>query len=1052
MNPNRQAREMLLADLRRYFIGPIAESDELIGEAAWDRYHVGMLAPAGMEVGAAEDDQEDTTDAGGGADAGAGDGILALANVQRQAAVGMTFHVSHGTEVVASVSYANYVPEQVGEGRFQWRRQPKTLGPFSVPTTGGGNGTKVTKLLTQDGLEVFAALRFAEGVAMVTLSVVNRRVGPKGEARREPGTPRFDFAVYQVGMRAFSPDGLPVFLARPPGIHIADDEYVVHEVLYRDVRQFAVGHGCAVDWLLPENRTDRAVEILLDWIPAAEVLKASSDVSAIPAGSQILRLDFLSSLANRSAICTDLRRIPDLYDSWIDTLEAKRASIVKGFDQRLAPRIAQAIDANIAACRRIAKRIDAGIDLLEKNEVAFKSFALGNEAMAETMRRSRPGTDPEWRPFQIAFILLSLESVADEGHEHRKVMDLIWFPTGGGKTEAYLGLVAFVLFHRRLSGSSHEFAAGTAVLTRYTLRLLTLQQFERSTRLIMACEAIRRRDPSAYGAVEFSIGLFVGNSATPGDLDTAAEILGGTQASDETATTLPLARCPWCSTALTYTNQTIVGTKLVTKCPNAHCDFHSGIPFACVDAHLYSNPPSMIIGTVDKFAMMAWEPRAREFFGLGTTRRMPPGLIIQDELHLIGDALGTVTALYETAIDYLCSEAGCGPKVIGSTATIRRAGQQVLRIYNRTVEQFPPSGVDHDDSFFYRSDASQPGRLYVGLHAQGKSPKYTLARLMGVLLQCALKISDPKVRDQYYTLVAYFNSLRELGGAIVLAQDDTRRYISSMAGVTGPRRTLGQIQELTSYLPSQDIPKVLSLMARGLMDDDDTAQPIDLVLSTNMISVGVDIDRLGLMVINGQPKTTAEYIQASSRVGRPGGSAGLVVTLYNWTRPRDRSHYERFRTYHQSFYRFVEATSVTPFSARARDRALHAVLFAMARLVVPEVSDAPSGVHQSEAVVARIRELCDVLVSRAAAVEPDEELHTRKNLEAYLSDWVNSSRNAAWKRGSTGTPYFLTPPNKPGANIDFPPTPQSMRDVDPPTPVRLLSRSELATAFGDPQT
>ncbi|MBK8686902.1 MAG: helicase [Betaproteobacteria bacterium] len=917
MNSFQQARGLLVTDLRRYFIGPIAEADELISEAAWDRYHVAMLAPAGTAVESEEDDQDDTTDAGGGTDGGAGDGILALANVQRQAAVGMTFHVNRGENVSATVSYANYVQELVSEGRFQWRRHPRTLGPFTVPTTGSADGTRIQKIVAEDGLDVFAATRLTGNAAMVTLSVVNRRVEPKREARREPGTPRFDCSVYQVEMSVVSPSGLAVF-ARPPGI-IADDEYVVHEVLYRDVRQFAVGHGCAVDWLLPADRTDRALEIHLDWIPSAEVLKASSDVAGIPAGSRMLRLDFLSNVANRAAICNDLRKISETYETWIGTLEAKRNSIVGGFDSRLAHRVTQAIDGNIAACHRIAKRIRAGIELLKARDVVFQAFALGNAAMAETMRRSRPDKEPEWRPFQIAFILVSLESIVDESHEDRRLMDLIWFPTGGGKTEAYLGLVALVLFHRRLTGATKEFSSGTAVLTRYTLRLLTLQQFERSTRLIMACEAIRRRNPDLYGDIEFSIGLFVGNSATPGDLDTAAEILGGTQSSDETATTLPISRCPWCGTGLTHANQAVVGTKLVTKCANVGCEFRNGIPFACVDTQLYANPPSMIIGTVDKFAMMAWEPRAREFFGLGAIRRKPPSLIIQDELHLIGDALGTVTALYETAIDHLCSEAGIGPKVIGSTATIRRAGQQVLRIYNRTVEQFPPSGVDHDDSFFYRSDTSQPGRLYVGLHAQGKSPKYTLARLMGVLLQSALKIDDLAVRDQYYTLVAYFNSLRELGGAIVLAQDDTRRYIASMTGVTGPRRTLGQIQELTSYLPSQDIPKVLALMARGLMDDDDTAQPIDLVLSTNMISVGVDIDRLGLMVINGQPKTTAEYIQASSRVGRPSGFAGLVVTLYNWTRPRDRSHYERFRTYHQSFYRFVEATSVTPFSARARD-------------------------------------------------------------------------------------------------------------------------------------
>lgn len=1069
MNKYELARKGLIGDLQRYLVGPLGASNEILSEPAWDRYHVGMLFPSGSPVPPEEDDQVSGVEAGP-AESGSDDGILALANVARQAAAGLTFQVMAPADVLADLEYAEYVPEwrkaeaagtpdpAEAEGhaggaspprsRLQWQRKSHSFKAIEIPGASDAktlSGSRGVVLRDDDNIQLVCNRRISGNVCTVTLSIVNRRPAPDRDKKRKPDELPVDRAIYQVRLRVYSHNSKPVFVARPPGIHISDPEFVVHELLYRNVKQFAVGHGCAVDWKLADGDVTRATEVWLEWVPSTEVRKASAVVPSL-SDMPSQDLEFLGQMGKRAEICEALDAVVSEYRKWIAGLKAMKASLVASFDTRIRQRIDSAADENISQCERVARRMEDGIGLLRTDELVFESFCLANLAMANTMRKARPGDRPRWFPFQIAFLLMSVPSTINPAHDDRHVMDLIWFPTGGGKTEAYLALVSLVLFYRRLKGNGSQECSGTAVLTRYTLRLLTVQQFERAARTIMACELLRRKDEKRFGKTTFSIGLFVGNSATPRDLKTAREIIDGRTQPDETATTLPLSKCPWCSSPLSFRNQKVTSTAVVTSCPDAGCEFHGGIPFACTDEELFQAPPSMIIGTVDKFAMMAWEPGVAEFFGSGSANRAPPSLIIQDELHLISDALGTITALYETAIDHLCTRDGRGPKVIGSTATIRRAAEQARRLYARTVQQFPPSGLDYNDSFFYGEDRSNPGRTYVGVHAQGRSPKYTLARLMGILAQGALSITDEEARDQFYTLVAYFNSLRELGGAIVLAHDDVRRYIEAMPDAGKIRRRLDVIQELTSYLPSQEIPAVLALMATGLVKRDPDSAPIDLVLSTNMISVGVDVDRLGLMIVNGQPKTTSEYIQASSRVGRPKGSAGLVVTLYNWTRPRDRSHYERFRNYHESFYRYVEATSVTPFSPRARDRALHGVLFALTRMTIPGLSGSPV---LDDSLVAEVRGLCEVLARRAEHVEPGEAEATRAHLDDLLDRWQSGAvENATWRKEKKMGPYFLVSPSKLSSQAVFDATPQSMRDVDPPSPVRLLSSGELAKAFG----
>jgi len=1085
MNEFEKARAGLVGDLRTYLVGPVEGDQELIPERASDRYHTGILWPSGTELAPEEDDLEAGEDVGG-ASTQSGEGVFALANASQQSAIGFTFQLPDGVPVDIEASWANYVAEEREDirrsdssperrkgalpepnssskveeqsvepfgkergkkKRYVWRRHPVHVAPFELIADSYLKG-RLRRIHFEDGVELAILSRLIGNTRVVTLSVINRRSRLKAGDQPRTEEPPTDQNIYQVQLSVRSQDGSAVFVARSSGHFISDPEQIVHELLFRNVRQFAVGHGCSVNWAVPQQGATNASAIHAEWIPATEVFKASSDVEEL-AGHPALSLDYLIN-SSRSNVLEGVRDFPKAYGSWIDGLERSADEEVNQFDSALRVRIEAAATTNIRKCRDICERIIEGVSLLDSDPAVFEAFILANRAMAHSMQISRPQDPPKWRPFQLAFLLLSIPSTAHESNPARRILDLIWFPTGGGKTEAYLGLVAFTLFFRRLSGETPEQGYGTAVITRYTLRLLTMQQFERASRAIMACEVIRQQDESRFGTERFSIGLFVGNSATPGTIEDAAAVIKGTS-DDDRLTTLPVTKCPWCATPLVASHHQrtdAAAARVITRCGNENCVFSkNGIPIACVDEELYRHPPSMIIGTVDKFAMMAWKPEIKALFGMGGSAK-PPTLIIQDELHLISDALGSMTGLYETAFDLLCSRDGYVPKIVGSTATIRRAEKQVHAVFLRKVAQFPPSGLNHDDSFFYREERGIPGRLYVGVHAQGRSPKHTLARLMGILGQGACSIPDEKAQDHFWTLVTYFNSLRELGGAWLLGLDDVPKYVRAMpAKRSKPDRVLSQIVELTSNLPSTKIPLVLENISLGRDSDDLNREPVDLLLCTNMISVGVDIDRLGLMIINGQPKTTAEYIQASSRVGRPRSAAGLVITLYNWTRPRDRSHYERFRSYHESFYRNVEATSVTPFSTRARDKALHGVLIALMRLKLGHYANSPARLAEPGASE-EIEKLLEHIAERARQVSESDTVgrETREDLE-YILDSVEGIAKAkgTWARSprSAAVPCVMRRPNDRGGLNGVFETPQSMRDVDPPCPIELKNLAHL---------
>jgi hypothetical protein len=1024
-------REELLESLRRDLVGPASE-EEVITDPPVTRYAIGILFPQDAGV---VDAEEDVDAEEGDDEAMFGDPPVAMANTRYPSSMGMTFGVDlHRTRtILIHPAAARYEPNGDPANASSWRRVPCEL--ESVPVA--VDRPRTDKANLGDGLELYYRVRAPdrEGAVSVTVALVNRRSGT---------WPRDPDCFFQAALVARGEGDAECFVERRAAGAWADDvELASYRLLYRHARNFATGHGCAVDWAEIPDATHLA-EIRTAVVPAFALKLADSNPDIPTSGLGMRKL----ASAPHAEVLSDLGNLCVGYERWI----AERQQEVGDLDDDLG----EIAGRHLKDCETALKRMYQGVSLLAQDARAAQAFALANRAMhAQRARttwheRERPGDAPDasedhhWRPFQLAFILLCLPGIVDEDDPYRDTADLLWFPTGGGKTEAYLGLIAFTLFHRRLrDGASGD---GVGVFMRYTLRLLTIQQFERAALLMCCCDDLRRLEPD-LGEEPFVIGLWVGRGGSPNSVKEAADALDLIRAGQDVAEGNPVQvhSCPWCGQHLTaYDYRAEVANKRVrVLCPAGRadptvCPFGDGIPVVLVDEELYDRRPSLIIATTDKFAALPWRPTTGRIFGLGTASR-PPELIIQDELHLISGPLGTLAGLYETAVDFLCTHHGHRAKVVASTATIRRADRQTKALFARPMQQFPPPGIDARDSYFAveASADTKATRMYVGVMAPGVSQTTAMVRTYASLLQHAADIDAPdEVKDPYWTLVGYFNSLRVLGGARMQVQDDVNDRLTLLAGDEQDARRIGQRIELTSRVSSSLIPAHLELMKVRYPDDD----ALDVILATNMISVGVDIDRLGLMVVMGQPQSTSEYIQSTSRVGRR--HPGLVVVIYNSARSRDRSHYEAFRGYHSALYRQVESTSVTPFSARARDRGLHAVLVALARLTAGGLGE-NKGAASIESHLPAIGVLEERILARVAAIGEFEEVEATK---AQLAEIV-----ALWRRRAAENPNLVfNQPFKPdtallleAAKGSFDeghfPTLWSLRDVDLESNLYLVS-------------
>lgn len=1161
MTSSVEVRTNLVNVFRRDLVGPdpIKDPDlaqERLNESPSRWYLAGFLAPADDPLGldgvdddddpSAQEEMEldvDEPDTDGTGGAAADNQEPEVPSTRRRflpSSVGLTVLLDPGiTEIEVRISWGDYrtepvlpetvllpepppeefdengKPKRVDRPLVDWVRAPKER-IVRLPVREG----RAPRIIVPDSA---AEQRRGGALTLETHSRLFSYVMPDGKTERVRA-----LTVFLVNRRAlvhrFYADVSYVFQARvelvcPSGFRARRDlsgyrsqdwDLRVADLHYSDICEFAVGRNAAAGWDAKEEHTGAVTRVWTDPLPSAEVERVAPNEDAGLKSKVTFGIEALARLAESDG--TTLRQaladLPDLYAKWI----TEQRKMVAGLPSRRK----ETAERLVADMESAKNRIAEGIEILARDATARTAFRFMNLAIAAAARRRVAGAkddpnklpEPEWRPFQLAFILLNLAGLVDKTHVDREAADLLFFPTGGGKTEAYLGLAGFVIAYRRLTASG-VLGAGVAVIMRYTLRLLTLDQLARAAGVVCALELLRT-DPKnldekgrrLLGDWPIEIGLWVGSDASPNKL-------GGRGKSDETTAVgrvrryrqgrdkrapAPLKACPWCGTEFTpssfaCTPNDHAPTNLEIRCANTRCEFsrNRALPVLTVDEPIYRRLPAFLIATVDKFAALPWVGETGAFFGHvdrfaaglgfygaaepGEGQELnnglsldPPDLIIQDELHLIAGPLGTIAGLYEAAIDQLASRRVNGkrvrPKIVASTATVRRAADQIRALFDRgKTSIFPPPGIQRTDSFFAHTVSSlkDPARLYLGIAAQGRGPKLVFLRSLTTLVAAAQAAYDANVpvdkaernpADPYMTALCYFNALRELGGARRIVEDEVRdrasRYGTQRRRVAPMDQPFADRQireplELTSRESTDKVAEAKQRLDAAFGGDVDT---VSVALATNMISVGLDIQRLGLMVVQGQPKTAAEYIQATSRVGRDHTRSGLVLAVLNLHKPRDRMHFEQFGQFHRTFYRAVEATSVTPWAARALDRALAAVVVAAARHVdatlTPEA--AVNALKDQIGTRAAVR---DAIVARA----PENMIAGgRAALAAQIDDLLQAWIDTADEQAAGGNAFAYARKKSPHRLLHMPLEPErenlsephrrfvagrSMRDVEP---------------------
>ena len=1058
-------REQLIDIIRREFIGPdpiqkegyIQENGEeiLTSDSPLKRYSAGILFPQGsvideltnteqdfvqqVEIEEPEIDVHEPENRRSGLNEWLNENeeIMNLSNAYRQSAISLTVSLKNDERPHVQINFGTYKYDKKyyriahlwnNEGEpIELPNQIDRIRRYTVETDAGEKSLELVITYRSENTDRNASL--------FTVSLVNRRTtGDKSDSV----TYKVKDCYFQVEIILTSNVG---FVPLPQGKRAVtkDEDYLSNQLLYRNVFNYANGHGCSADWRL---NNDCVTTVKTTVIPKYEIKPI---LPSQIAGSK-LEMYSLSDFGDFSKSNIELENLCSSYLNWIKSIEKESKTIDDQFKDTASRHVRNCINCHT--------RMVEGLDLLKSDPKVRKAFQYMNRAMLNQQLHynlpknewedngggmpvlSNPNTHmPEindqsswhdrnrikygvWRPFQLAFILMNLKSMSDKSSEDRKIVDLIWFPTGGGKTEAYLGLSAYTIFIRKLMNPK---ADGTAIIMRYTLRLLSAQQYDRASAMICACELIRKENQHELGDQRITIGMWVGGETTPNkQKDAHKKYMDIYKNGPKEDYPFVILKCPWCGAAIgpvsvkkgrEYRIQGIKETeckKIRFQCSNISCEFSSDkfpLPMTVIDEDIYENPSTLIIGTVDKFAMLPYIPTAQSIFGIRDgVHGNPPDLIIQDELHLISGPLGSMVGHYETMINELCmdrrQETTFGPKIIASTATISRAKEQCRALYDRSYDQivqFPPSGLIAGDTFFSFQDNNKPGRTYVGILASAASSYSTgNIRLHAALLFAAkeLIVEQEKDRDPYWTILGYFNSLRELGQTATWVSADIEEYLQTIylrrkaekeEGYKSKRRYIYQYEELTSRISSSQIPAALQRLSIRYPSNDSNIKPIDICLATNMISVGVDVARLGLMTVTGQPKTTAEYIQATSRIGRDQNAPGIVFISYNTTKPRDRSHYEQFISYHSKIYSHVEPTSVTPFSAPLRRRALHSLLIGLIRL------NGNSNTYYEPSKLppeGQIEHYKKIIIDRINRIEADEGEISRIKLNEILKKWV----------------------------------------------------------------
>lgn len=1090
-----EVRQKIIEAIRTDLIGP-REDEEVLEENPRYAYLVGMLD--------AQNDDEDYSSAGeqevdadmaieDGEDYTAGEEDdnepISTTRFQLPSSIGISFYVQsdlNGLNLdVCWGDYSKSSRKYTGKDEKEHSRTVYTRIPMKETVRvvfADFTRTNDYPLVCDSNVHVHVSrIPLKGGYSLVTAYVVNKRKNPANSTER---------LMFQVELKAHAEDGRPVFIA----------EHICREILAADEFYFAQrpilgrGRGCAAVWDKPVN--GKTTSISTAFIPEYEFPGVSAALDGFD--QYYFSTLTMSKKAKKDETIGKLKTLADSYDSWITkTLSGSKQMEDQAFRERIGNTV-------IGRCQDALRRIREGIHIIETDDTAFEAFCFMNCVIflqnsiknyakkhgtdevvcsfTDFIRQKGKSSNFGWRPFQIAFILMNLAGIVNPEHPDREIVDLLYFPTGGGKTEAYLGLMAFAIANRRLRAtedSEYNLDGGVTVMLRYTLRLLTTQQRDRITKMVVAAEKIRRQAYPRFGTEPISIGFWVGGGVTPNKFEEFIEKPDRPQDARSAVNHVckQLLTCPFCGKPLKEENFYIDTDRKTIEiyCSDRDCEFYKyrdgryPIPVYLVDEEIYSKCPTIILSTVDKFARLPWDVNTNALFGRvnrkcsrdgyvaigaehGRHNRtetlptstltdirpfLPPELIIQDELHLITGPLGTVYGAYETIIEDMCTHDGIRPKYVVSTATIKNAEEQTRCLYARkNTTQFPPNGFEIGDSFFIREIPvdDNPFRKYVGICAPGQSMKNALLWIYAIILQAAYTYSLQEeyrdVIDPYYTLVGYFNSIRELGGAVRLLQDDIPKRIHRIKRKYGleKERYLYRNEEITSRMASFRIPEKLSQLETTF----EKKGCLDTAIATNMIAVGMDVDRLGLMAVTGQPKQNSEYIQATSRIGR--SHPGLVVTLYNAYRPRDLSHYENFTGYHVQLYRFVEGTTATPFSARARDRVLHALVISAIRLNYPQMANNPDAaaiVSLTDEQIATVRKM---IIDRLNIVKPSAIADAEDEINQFIEWWkLRASRTDKPLRyyvvGTDRYNRLMNPYDKPHEE-DEKATLQSMREVE----------------------
>ena len=1022
------AKDDILRFVKAEIVGPV-EENEVLDVKPLDAYAAGILWAKRIEPRLKYDEDEEETEEISEVSEALGfsdeeeelvsarvdpedgtEAALRRAGTRKPSAMGMSFRLDESvTKVGVTFSFAKYVHS---EEQCRYGEQDKervfhlyTRHPYRVEGTLDFSKEDVvlfpeetadTALLKEMGVDLRATQRAGRPgeKRLVTVSVSNEKIAQSQDVALNEN------ALFQCELTIVALDGAFCPLnSREFGLLGMEDE--VLEMQYRDVLSYAQGHGCAADW---EEIDGICRKIRSEFAPVCEVKQMKPlEVE----NKQLFTLRYLYE-GVRSEVIGELNDFLDLYHDWY--LHQKQLSEGEGY-QEYSRAVCYCLE-KVAVCEG---RIRDGIHILSTDDTAWKAFVYANRAMyrqrvnmalikgkiAREEEFAARMPEPTWYPFQLFYLLMIVPDFVDPDSRYKDTVDLLWFPTGGGKTEAYFAVAAFLIFYERLTDRRERY--GTTILMRYTLRLLTTQQFERAAALICACDRVRKE--MKMGGNSVSIGLWIGGTSAPNSIADTQKSLEKLQ-QGERLSGLPnpvqLTKCPICGKPLNASHYSIERDHMVIRCPQC-----GPLPVYIVDTDIYEAMPTLVIGTVDKFARVVWEEKSGRLFGCNVDTNKPK-LIVQDELHLISGPLGTLTGLYEAAVDRLCyGEDGSKPKIIASTATVKNAGYQIKGLYDREYFQFPPSGLSHKDSFFAveASKDERPSRFYVGLSELGGNMIDLMIRVFASL--CVIDYyfekqgRDPKVVDQYYTIVGYFNAIKELGTAATVIQERLFSYIGFLLNVKfadlseklglekdehGKYKSAISMSrgELTSRRTAVELRGILDNLNIEYSSDSEAERAYKYILSSSMFSVGVDIDRLGLMAMYSQPKSNADYIQATSRVGR--SNPGIVFCMYNAFRTRDRSHYEQFVPYHQCFYKYVEATSVTPFSRRSIEKGLHSVFVTLVRHLVPHM-----GPNAAAAIFSKnnpkVRQIMQYLLKRIADIQGDAVEYSKAYLDRFADEW-----------------------------------------------------------------